>query len=159
MAAAIVMGDRNSRHAMMVRRQARLGNRYAKKIIYRWSKYRFIRKFDKNLSHFPKGDSYINYNMNSCNILVFDAIWNVGKHFSNPNGHYPGPKQVYRGSVPGLKAISRGKVQKGDIFASPRHVGLVQYRINRHKFKSIEWHGNLNPKTRFYSNWRFRRVR
>lgn len=156
--ARIFMKYRYSRLARTVRRQARRRNRYARKILGIWYRYNKIRKFDPNLTHFPRGYSYIDYNMNYCNIFVFDAIWNAGKHFYNPNGHYPGPRQVYEETVPGLKAISWRQASKGDIFASPGHVGLVDYRINRRKFMTLEWGNNFKPEQRYYRNWRFRRV-
>jgi hypothetical protein len=157
-AVRILMQDRNSRHARMVTRQAKRGNRQAKKIMGIWYRYNKIRKFDPGLNHFPRSDSYIDYSMNFCNIFVFDAIWRAGRHFYNPNGNYPGPRQVYHAKVPGLRAISRSKASKGDIFASRGHVGFVDYRINKHKFKTLEWGNNFKPYVRYFKNWRFRRV-
>jgi hypothetical protein len=134
-----------------------------------WYAYSRVRKYDTStLSKFPIGSRFIFYNRNKCNLFVFDAFWNAGKHYYLSNRHYPAPPHVSGtwGKENGLTRIPNtadNPIKRGDLFVEvdktgvSDHVGLVRQVRNRWWFQTMEWYGALTPRWLQYPDPRKKR--
>ena len=177
-------GDLSFRRALVRAKRARRNGTW-KRIESAWDIYNHVARSkygDRDLTLVPDSDFFIRWNGNSCNIFVFDALWNAGwRYWQSKNGKYPGPLHVF-GGLTNLTRIAKPKspeqgpawweIQKGDIFANQKHMGLVKVApafqpvrvppkpfTHKWMFRSIEWWSSLQYKYREVSGFRFYRVK
>lgn len=98
------------------------------------------------LQNWPAGEyiTYLGMTINKCNLFVFHVLHQAGYHFLSSNGFYPGAANIANGGVTGLTRLRWYRdVLPGDIFASPKHTGIVASPIKYGYFTAIEYYGSL----------------